>query len=233
MCHSIHAAVAREQISDHDSHIPYQVWLRSSVEMEEPQCRNFRRRVVIREGDDSIVEYQPNKFRKEWQGKVVSELSDEDVLRFVGAMLARKIGQVDSGILQVSLALVAICALLASAFIGLLDTHRLFVLPGLVLALAGFALTSYASGRLYYSHLILRFPRLYVAPRRTGLDYFLLGLPLLFIGLLVTTLRQQDTQRHETELAYLSILGAFALIWGATVAYIVASIVAAAPHTTG
>ncbi len=177
-----------------------------------------RPNILMREGNDAILEYRPGRFAEVCNGKVVSPLSTPKLLQLIHNLLERKMGKVDTGILEVSLALVAVCAVIASGLAVLANKQDPLSVVETIVAFLAFLLSVFASGRLFFSFLILQFPQIYLETRVRGWGYG--GLTIHYLSLFVKILRREDVQRNETEFAYLSILGAFALVWLAATAWI-------------
>ena len=121
-----------------------------------------------------------------------------------------KFGQIDSGVIEVALAVAAVSAFLITGLDVLKVKELVFALK--LTAFLAFLLSSYGAGRIYFSYLIIKFPNLYnQVIKRGGFG----GLIVHYLSLMIkmnTGKSWNDTQMMENEFGHLSILGAFLLI---------------------
>jgi hypothetical protein len=165
-------------------------------------------KILIREKDHAILEYRPRKYVSIHHGKVTGKIAQDELDEQVGQILKEKFGDIDPGIIEVSLALAAVSAILSTSVEDIF--FRL-------LGLAAFALSSFSAGRLYFSYLITKSPHIYLIWPR--------GMFARYIQLFLNMNTGKDSQKAENEFALLSLLLAFALAWIATAAWIISSFV--------
>lgn len=191
--------------------------------MRPRKIKAFKQSIIIQYGDDSIIEYKPNIYGLAKKGVVVSTLSDEELLKESEILINKKNIQVDPGILEVSLALVAVCALLASGLLSLISVMKTEAFVATIIAFVAFLMSSYAAGRLFYTYLICKFPRIYIVVINSHFAHF--GLVGYYFLLFFRIIKRYETDRTETEFAYLSLLGAFFLTWIAAFLWITFSLI--------
>lgn len=155
-------------------------------------------KIMYSEEELKIAMIEPGVYKK-IIGDEESSVSAEEIVKI---LIKDKVGEIDPGILEVSLALNAISVFFASA----VDQTFLRMIAFLI-----YLATAYASASLYWTYLCLKFPHLYLLVFESKIGFFALiphNLKLLSFPRSKKVLKGQVISR-ETELAHLSLLGCY------------------------
>jgi hypothetical protein len=163
-----------------------------------------------------VFEYRPGKYVKIQQGRVVSRATQEELARL---NIRRRVGIVDTGLMEVALALSAVSALLASS-------ENAFIIR--LFATGGFALSSLGAALLFWSYFLQKAPEHLVdeflqETQRRGLVGHYVFFRRYFVLLVKHLYRPSLVDSHE--FGYLNLLAAFLLIWCSLIAWVLYSFV--------
>jgi len=164
-------------------------------------------------GNTKFLEYRPGKYCQLLNGKFANKISIIDLARLE---LFEKFGEVKINEIELAVVVSSVSVFFTTlkidfSFISSKNEFQYFAVSLHLLAFVTFLASAYAAGRLYYTYLLQRFPKIYL---KIGENLF--KLQVYYINLWKGMFRnpfkkiqQKNISQTENEIGYLTILATF------------------------